>query len=119
METQLMLQLSVILYALAATGGLVMGAIRFARHRNPPSWLAMGHGLLAASGLTLQLYATLLGGAPGTALLSALLFLLAAAIGIWLNLRYHVDGVPLPKSATLVHAAVAVAAFVLLLIAAF
>lgn len=119
MQTLLMLQLSAMLYALAATGGLAMAAIRFARQRNPPSWLAMAHGLLASAGLTLQLYATLLGGATGTALLSALLFLLAAAIGIWLNLHYHEARIPLPKGATLVHAAVAITAFALLLVAAF
>lgn len=119
MQTIPMLQLSALLYALAAAGGLAMAAIRFARHRNPPSWLAMAHGLLASAALTLQLYASLLGGAVGMALLSALLFLVAAAIGVWLNLRYHEARIPLPKGVTLVHAAVAIAAFALLLVAAF
>lgn len=119
MEAILMLQLAVALYALAALGGVAMAVIRFTRGQNPPSWLAMAHGLLASAALTLQLYAALVGGAPGSALLSALLFILAAAIGVWLNLRYHEARIPLPKGATLIHAVIAVTALVLLLVAAF
>ncbi|GHA72535.1 hypothetical protein [Cognatilysobacter bugurensis] len=114
-----MLQVAVALYALAALGGLAMAGIRFVRHRNPPSWLAMAHGLLASAGLTLQLYASLVAGAPGSALLSALLFLLAAAVGVWLNLRYHEADTPLSKRTVLAHGAVAIVAFALLLFAAF
>ena len=119
MEPILMLQLSVALYVLAALGGLAMAVVRFSRGHNPPSWLAMAHGLLASAALTLQLYAALVGGAPASALLSALLFILAAAIGVWLNLRYHEPRIPLPKGAIVVHALIAVAALVLLLRAAF
>ena len=52
-----MLQTATILLALTALGGLLMAGIRFATRRNPPAWLAMLHGLLAASGLTLLVYA--------------------------------------------------------------
>jgi hypothetical protein len=119
MDPIVMLQVSSALFALAAAGGIVMAVIRFTRGHNPPSSLAMAHGLLAGAGLTLLLYAAFLGGAPGGALLAALLFLLAAAIGVWLNLRYHERRQPLPKSLMLAHAATAVAAFLVLLWVAF
>jgi hypothetical protein len=57
-----MLQTATILLGLTAVGGLIMAFIRFSGAERPPSWLAMGHGLLAASGLTLLLYAGLTTG---------------------------------------------------------
>ena len=51
------MQLAAVLFAFAALGGLTMAVIRFSTKRNPPAWLAMLHGLLAASGLTLVVYA--------------------------------------------------------------
>ena len=48
MESAPMLQTAVVLFTLAALGGLLMAFIRFGGKRNPPAWLAMLHGLLAA-----------------------------------------------------------------------
>ena len=57
MEPFQMLQVSTYLFGIAALGGVVMGLIRFKSGGNPPSWLAMLHGFLAAAGLTLLAYA--------------------------------------------------------------
>jgi hypothetical protein len=119
MDTETMLDVSSALFLLTALGGLVMAAIRFRGGRNPPSWLAMAHGLLAAAGLTLLVYAALAGDAPGGAVIAAALFVAAAAGGVVLNLVYHLRDRPLPKGLTLVHALLATAGFVLLLSAAY
>ena len=75
------------------------------------------HGLFAASALTLLLYAYFTVGLPALARWALLLFLAAAGGGVVLNLGYHLRGALLPKSIVLVHAAIAVVAYVMLLTA--
>jgi hypothetical protein len=118
MEPTLMLRTSATLFAIAALGGLVMAVIRFGRERNPPSWLAMLHGLLAAAGITLLAYAWCTTPIPAFAAIALLLFLIAAAGGALLNLGYQLKNVVLPKWLVVVHAVIAVVGFVLLAIAA-
>jgi hypothetical protein len=119
MEAIRMLQISTYLFALTALGGVVMSWIRFSTGRNPPSSLAMGHGLLAAAGVTLLAYAVFVLDGPGTALIALLLFLGASLGGVFLNLHYHLKDRPLPKGIMVAHAVIAVVAFVLLYMAAF
>jgi hypothetical protein len=87
------------------------------RNLAPPHWLAMLHGLLAASALTLLLYAFFTVGLPTLAAWALLIFLVAAAGGAFLNLGYHTRARALPKGIVVVHAAAAVAGYVLLLMA--
>lgn len=114
-----MLQTATILLAFTALGGVLMAGIRFARKHNPPAWLAMLHGLLAASGLTLLAYAVCTMSVPGMATLALVLFLLAAAGGAVMSLAYKWRQRLLPAWLVVVHAIAAVTAFVLLLLAAF
>ena len=116
-NSETMLDISSVLILLTAVGGVLMAGIRFRGHRNPPSWLALMHGLLAGAGLTLLAYVVLLGDAPVGAVVAAVLFVLAAAGGVVLNLAYHNKNRPLPKGLTLAHAALATVAFVLLVAA--
>jgi uncharacterized membrane protein HdeD (DUF308 family) len=118
MEPTVMLQTSTVLFAIAALGGVVMALIRFSGKPHPPSWLAMLHGFLAAAALTLLVYAAVTTRLPGLAMLALILFLIAAVGGVLLNLRFHLNGVPLPKWLVLVHGALAVIGFVCLLKAA-
>src|SRR5437868_3797150 len=94
-----------------------MAGIRFAGQPHPPAWLAMLHGVLAAAAITLLLYAAATIGLPTLALVALVLFLIAAAGGAVLNLGYHWKRVALPKGLIVVHALVAVIAFVVLLVA--
>lgn len=114
-----MLQTSVLLFAIAAAGGLVMAGIRLFRKHNPPAWLSMVHGLLASAGLTLVAYAVLLLDAPSPAGWAALLFVVAAAGGAAMNLLWQWKGRPLPVGLLVVHALLAVVALYLLVVAAF
>ena len=117
MEPALMMKTSLALLTITALGGAVMAFIRLVRNANPPSWLAMLHGLLAASGLTLLLYAYITVGLPALACWALLLFLVAAAGGAFLNLGYHLKMQLLPKAIVLTHAGIAVVGYVLLLMA--
>lgn len=114
-----MLQTATILLAITALGGLLMAGIRFSRKHNPPAWLAMLHGLLAASGLTLLAYAVCTMTVPPMATLALALFLLAAAGGAVMSLAYKWRQRLLPAWLVVAHATAAVIAFVLLLLAAF
>jgi hypothetical protein len=118
MELLTMLRTSSVLLAITAVGGIVMAAIRFGGKPSPPSWLAMVHGLLAAAGITLLAYAYFAAAVPTSAALSLLLFGVAALGGVTLNLGYHLKALPLPIWLVMVHAAIAVVAFVLLCLAA-
>ena len=117
MDLQNLLRTGIVLLALTALGGLLMAAIRFSGRPHPPSSIAMLHGLLAAAGLTLVLYAALTAGIPAGAWAGLALLLVASLGGMVLNLRYHVKHVDLPIWLVLVHAAAAAAGLALLAIA--
>jgi len=114
-----MLQTASILFVITALGGLLMAVIRFATKRNPPAWLAMVHGLLAASGLTLVIYALCTQAVPSTVLFALVLFLLAAGGGAIMSLAYKWRQRLLPAWLVTVHALIAAIALVLLLLAVF
>lgn len=115
MEPALMLKTALVLLTITALGGVAMTVVRFGTPVNPPNWLAMLHGLLAGAALTLLLYAYFTVGLPRFADWALLLFLVAAAGGVFLNLGYQAKGVLLPKGIVVVHLAVAVAGYGLLL----
>ncbi|MDQ2703314.1 MAG: hypothetical protein M3Y70_11030 [Pseudomonadota bacterium] len=118
MEVQPLLQTACVLFLLAALGGLAMAGIRFGGRRNPPVWLAMGHGGLAVAGVALLAYAVFAFAVPAAAAWSLLLFLVAAAGGTLLFLAYEWNRVLLPAWLVVVHGVVAAVAFVLLVVAA-
>ena len=114
-----MLHTATLLFLLTALGGLVMAGIRFARKTNPPAWLAMVHGLLAASGLTLLAYSVLTETVPLLATLALVLFLAAAGGGALMSLAYKWRNRLLPSWLVLVHATLAVIGFLCLLAATY
>ncbi|HEU4992085.1 MAG TPA: hypothetical protein VFT52_06310 [Luteimonas sp.] len=114
-----MLQAAVALFAIAAAGGLVMAGIRLLGRHNPPAWLSMLHGLLAAAGVTLVAYAAAIGGVPTPGGWALFLFVVAAAGGAAMNLLWQWRQRPLPVGLMIGHAGIAVLAFVLLCVAAF
>lgn len=114
MDTATMMKTATILLALTAAGGVVMAIMRFSGADRPPSWLAMAHGLLAASGLTLLLYTGFAAGIPPLAWTGIALLVAAALGGTYLNLAYHAKLLPLPKGIIVIHALLAVAGFLLI-----
>lgn len=115
MNAATMMQTATILLALTAAGGVLMALIRFGSGAsNPPSWIAMGHGLLAGAGLTLLLYAGFTAGIPPLTWIGVALLAAAALVGTYLNLAYHAKLIPIPKGTVVIHALLAVAGFVLI-----
>jgi hypothetical protein len=117
LEPVLIMKTASTLLAIAALGGLTMAGIRFGGKPQPPAWLAMLHGFLAGAAVTLLLYAYFTVGLPALASWALLLFLIAAAGGVFLNLNYHSKMLALPKGLVGGHACLAVAGFALLLAA--
>ena len=116
MEPSLVLRTCAALLALAAIGGATMA---FGGRPRPPAWLAMLHGFLAAAAVTLLLYASATVGLSILANAALVMFLIAAVGGVYMNLDFHWKLLPLPKWLVLVHAAIAVAGYLLLLAATF
>ena len=109
MNSVTMLQTASILLLLTAAGGVLMAFRRIAQKANPPSWLAMAHGFLAASGLTLLAYAGLTDRVEGGAMIGLILLAVAAAGGAVMNLGYHLAGKLLPLWLLYLHIALAAA----------
>lgn len=118
MSIQILLWTTVVLFAIAAAGGLIMAGVRTFSNSNPPAWLAMLHGLLAAAGLTLLLFGAFTIGVSTYALWALILLVIAALGGLFLNLGYQEKRQLLPKPVMYVHALIAVIGFILLIVAA-
>ena len=108
------LVIACILFGVGALGGATLLGLRL-RGGNPPLGLAAVHGLFVAPALVLLTLAVM-GGERGPALVSLVLFGIAAAGGFVL-LSIHLRKKLLPVGLILVHATVAVAGFVTLLLA--
>jgi hypothetical protein len=107
-----------ILFAIAALGGLIMAMIRLSGRDYPPMWLAIIHGLFAAAGLVMLLTVVFGGPAATSIQITLLLFVVAAIVGFAL-FYHHLKGRALPIPTMLIHALIAVVAFVILLIVLF
>ena len=103
MSVAAMLQTATILLILTALGGAAMAAQRLTKRVNPPSWLAMAHGFLAAAAFTLLVYAAFQADVPGSAVTGMVILLVAAAGGIVMNLHYHLAGQLIPQWLLHVH----------------
>jgi hypothetical protein len=111
MESAMLLKTAAILLALTALGGLAMAVMRFTGAERPPSWLAMIHGLIAGSGLTLALYAGFTSAIAQLAWMGIGVLVLAALGGVYLNLAFHDKHIALPKGIVVGHAVIAVVGF--------
>jgi hypothetical protein len=111
------LETATVLLLIAALGGVLMAGIRFIGKRNPPPWLAMAHGFLAAAPVVLLVYAACTVGLPALALYGTVLFVVAALGGAAMNLGYHWKNAPLPAALLVGHALIALVGFVLVLAA--
>jgi len=116
MNPEFLLKTATVLLGITTVGGLFMAGLRFAGADRPPSWLAMFHGLLAASGLTLILYAGFAAGIPRLAWSGTALLLLAALVGTAINLGYHDKRQALPKWLIVVHTLLAVPGYGMILV---
>ncbi len=104
--------LAIGLFAIAALGGIVLAIMRF-QGKALPTGLALVHGAVAAGGLVALIVAVFDSGL--NAQLPLVLFVVAALGGFGL-FSFQLRHKAIPVGVMVVHAAVAVAAFVLLLV---
>jgi high-affinity Fe2+/Pb2+ permease len=101
-----MIVASIVLFLLAALFGLYMAARIFGG--NLPPWFAViVHGILAASGLVILLYA-LFAGAQTLAIAVGAALLVIAALGGFFMFSYQLRRTAPPKAVVVVHASAAV-----------
>jgi len=113
------MQLAAVLFALAALGGLTMAGLRLTGTPRPPTWLALGHGAIAATGLAVLIYTAATQEVATLGLVALGLFVLAALGGATIFIAFHLKGKPLPIPLVLGHGAIAATALVVLLLAIF
>jgi hypothetical protein len=113
-----MFEWTAILFGVAALGGLSIAIMRLSGMPRPPTWMAVGHGLVAATALGMLIYCAIV-GIPLLSQIALGLFVLAALGGIFIFLTYHLRERPLPIPLILGHGALALAALTLLLINVF
>jgi hypothetical protein len=111
------MQLAAVFFGLAALGGLTMAGIRLKGTPRPPTWLALGHGGIAATGLAVLIYTAATQAIPTLGLASLVGFVLAALGGATIFVGFHLKEKPLPIPFVLGHGALAATALVLLLLA--
>lgn len=99
--------IAVVLFLLAAVGGLYMAAQIF-KGAFPPVFVAVAHGALAATGLVLVIFAAMSPGANQLVKYGAGTLFVAALGGFFLA-SFHLRRVPHPKGVVVLHALIAVA----------
>ena len=102
-----------VVFAVAAVGGLVLAIQHFKRAALSMP-LALVHGAAGALGLVLLILGVMGGSGVANAGLALLLFVVAALGGFFL-FSHHLRGKPLPTGVVVIHALVAVTAFLILL----
>lgn len=107
-----MLTYAIIVFAIAAVGGLVLAA-HVLRDKFAPWAVSVAHALLGASGLVLLLL-TLIQGETKQQVLAAFALFLVAALGGFFLASFHLRKKLPPKAVVVVHAVVAVAGFLTL-----
>jgi ABC-type maltose transport system permease subunit len=105
------MNVAIVLFALAALGGIVMAVMRFRGRELMPLGLAILHGLLAAAGLVALIWAV----TEGLGAKASLALFIVAALGGFVLFSFQLRRKAIPIGVMVVHAVVAVAGFLLLL----
>lgn len=103
-----------VVLSFAALGGITMAAIRLNGAPRPPTFVALGHGAIALTGVAILAYSAVTPGLPQAAQISLGLFVLAALGGTSIFAMFHVKNLPLPIPLVLGHGLLALTALGLL-----
>jgi hypothetical protein len=109
-----MLIAAIVLFLVAAVGGLVM-AVGIFKGKTPWLPLALGHGGLAATALVLAILAAIAPGG-GPILKYGVAVLILAALGGFFLFSFQLRGKPHPKAVVVLHALLAVGGVACLLV---
>ena len=113
------METAAIVLGVAALGGLTLAIVRLSGTPRPPTWMAVGHGVVAVSGLILLIYAAVSGGIPKLAQIALGVLVLAALGGATMFLGFHMRHRALPIPLVIIHGLAAITGFVLLLFSIF
>jgi hypothetical protein len=113
------MQTAIIILGFAALGGVTLAAMRFSGTLIPPTWMALGHGAVAATGLGFLIAAATGSTVPLLVQVALGVFLLAALGGATIFVGFHLQKKPLPIPLIVLHGLTAVVGYVLLLIGAY
>ena len=111
-----MISIAVIILGFAALGGSTLAAIRLSGTPRPPTWLAVGHGAIATTGLTLLILAVSNGGVDRLINIALGVIVLAALGGTTIFVGFHLRNRALPIPLVIGHALIAITGYVLLLV---
>lgn len=106
-----------VFFVLAALGGITMAIMLLRGQERPPAWLSMLHGMLATAGFVLLAQAALTVGVPFMGQMALVIFAVAAAGGVYLNLGFRQKNEPIPFAILGGHAVLAILGFLMLLTA--
>jgi hypothetical protein len=109
-----MLVYALVVFAIAALGGLTLAGVYVLRGRLAPWALSLLHAALGAAGLLILIYTAVTAGLSGAALAALVIFVIAALGGFYLA-SIHLRGQVAPRKLVLVHASAAVIGFLTLL----
>jgi hypothetical protein len=113
------MQAAAIVLGLAAVGGLTLATIRMMGTPRPPTWMALGHGVVALTGLGLLIKEANNPGIPQLAQVALGVIILAVLGGSTLFLGFHMRQRALPIPLVIGHGLIAASGFVLLLVTIF
>jgi hypothetical protein len=109
------METAAVVLGVAAAGGLALAGIRLSGSPRPPTWLALAHGAIAATGLGIFIYAAVTTTLPQLGMVALGVIVLAALGGATLFLGFHLREKALPLPLVLLHGVIAVTGYVLLL----
>lgn len=110
----MLLKLALVLFPIAALGGVALAVMRIKTAQNPPMPFALVHGGVAAGGMVLFIASLIMYGASGKILIPLVIFVIAAAGGFAM-FAMHLKKKIFPVPLALIHGGAAVIAFLLLL----
>jgi hypothetical protein len=112
-----MIYLPLVFFAVAAVGGLTMVTLKF-NDKAIPMFLALGHGILAATGLVL-LIVDVMANMTNMLMNTSLVLFIVIALGGFTLFSFYLRKKPLPNLIIAVHGMGAIISFIVLLVAVF
>lgn len=104
---------------LAAVGGITVAALRLSGQPRPPTWMAMGHGAVAITGVGLLGYLVLIDKVPLLSKIALGVFAIAAIGGAILFVGFHLRTKALPIPLVLGHGLIALTGLAILFLSTY
>ena len=114
-----MISTAAIVLGFAALGGLTLVVMRLSGTPRPPTWIALSHGTVAATGLVLLIFAVRDGAVDRLVNIALGVIVLAALGGTTIFVGFHLRNRAFPIPLVIGHGLIALTGYVLLLVGMF